>query len=102
MAKITIEITDTQLKGLTYASVSPQAWVENATKERARVANDEIIQMYTTRALDEGVQIPTTRELIIADAFTRGWVQTAVDRQAAEDKAIAIEAAAEAARANPE
>jgi len=37
--------------------------------------------MYTTRALDEGVQIPATRELIVADAFARGWAQTAAERQ---------------------
>lgn len=95
MANITIELTSTQLKGLEYAALSPQEWVENITLERARVANDEIIQIYTTRALDEGVQIPATRDLIVADAFTRGWIQTSADRQAAADEAIAAEAAAE-------
>lgn len=84
MAEITVTITDTQLKGLEYVALNPQEWVENAVTERARIANDEIIQMYTTRALDEGVQIPATRELIVADAFTRGWVQTAAQRDAAE------------------
>jgi hypothetical protein len=82
MPDITITLTDTQLKGLEYAALSPQDWAENAVTERARIANDEIIQMYTTRALDEGVQIPSTRELIVADAFTRGWAQTAAQRQA--------------------
>ena len=53
--------------------------------ERARIANDEIVSIYTNRALDEGVQIPATRELIVADAFTRGWVKTAAQRQAASD-----------------
>ena len=81
MPDITITLTDTQLKGLEYAALSPQDWAENAVTNRARIANDEIIQMYTTRALDEGVQIPATRELIIADAFTRGWAQTAAEAQ---------------------
>jgi hypothetical protein len=82
MPDITITLTDTQLKGLQYCAMSPQDWAENAVTNRARIANDEIIQMYTTRALDEGVQIPATRELIIADAFTRGWAQTAADAAA--------------------
>jgi hypothetical protein len=82
MAELTVTITDTQLKGLEYIALSPQEWAENAVTNRARIANDEIIQMYTTRALDEGVQIPATRELIVADAFTRGWVQTAADASA--------------------
>jgi len=44
--------------------------------------------MYTTRALDEGVQIPATRELIVADAFTRGWAQTAAEAQAATEASV--------------
>jgi hypothetical protein len=79
---ITIELTDTQFKGLEYAALSPSDWAENAVTERARIANDEIVSIYTNRALDEGVQIPATRELIVADAFTRGWVKTAEQRNA--------------------
>jgi len=79
---ITIELTDTQFKGLEYAALSPSDWAENAVTERARIANDEIVSIYTNRALDEGVQIPATRELIVADAFTRGWVKTAAERNA--------------------
>ena len=82
MPDITVTLTDTQLKGLEYAAVSPQEWAENALTNRARIANDEIIQMYTNRALDEGVAIPATRELIVADAFTRGWVKTAAQVEA--------------------
>ena len=82
MPDITITLTDTQLKGLEYCAMSPQEWAENAVTNRARIANDEIVQMYTNRALDEGIQIPSTRELIVADAFTRGWAQTAADAAA--------------------
>ena len=85
MPNITITLTDTQMKGLEYAAFSPQDWAENAVTERARIANDEIIQIYTTRALDEGIQIPATRELIVADAFTRGWAQTVAEAQAAAE-----------------
>lgn len=38
-----------------------------------------------------GVQIPATRELIVADAFTRGWAQTAADAQVAADAAMQAE-----------
>ena len=82
MPNITITLTDTQLKGLEYVALSPQDWAENAVTERARIANDEIVQMYTNRALDEGVAIPATRELIVADAFTREWAKTAAQVQA--------------------
>ena len=89
MAKtIKIELTDIQFKGLEYAALSPSDWVENAVTDRARIANDEIVSIYTNRALDEGVQIPTTRELIVADAFTRGWVKTAAVRKTEEEARI--------------
>lgn len=85
MAELAVTLTDTQLKGLEYAALSPQEWADNVITERARIAVDEIVQMYTARALDEGVQIPATRELIVADAFTRGWAQTAAEAQAAAE-----------------
>ena len=81
MPDITITLTDTQYKGLQYAAADPQDWADNALTNRARIANDEIVSMYTNRALDEGVAIPATRELIVADAFARGWAQTAAERQ---------------------
>ena len=83
MPDITVTLTDTQLKGLEYCAMSVQEWADNALTNRARIANDEIIQMYTNRALDEGVAIPATRELIVADAFTKGWAQTAAEVNAA-------------------
>jgi len=86
MPNITITLTDTQYKGLESICLSPQDWADNAVSERARIANDEIVSMYTNRALDEGVSIPATRELIVADAFTRGWAKTAaqVNAEASE------------------
>ena len=72
-----ITLTDTEDKALSYASLSQQDWIDNAVHNRCRIAIDEIIDIYTKRALDEGVQIPATRELIVADAFTKGWVKTA-------------------------
>jgi hypothetical protein len=89
MPDITITLTDTELKGLEYVAHSPQNWADNALKNRARIANDEIVQIYTNRALDEGVQIPTTREAIITDAFDREWVQSAADARAALEAQIA-------------
>jgi hypothetical protein len=85
MATLSVEITDTELKAMEYIAVSPQDWADNAVLNRARIATEEIVGIYTARALDEGVQIPATRELIVADAFTRGWVQTAAEVQAASE-----------------
>jgi hypothetical protein len=88
MVDITVTLTATENKGLEYVAASVQDWIDNAATNRARIAVDEIVSLYTTRALDEGVAIPATRELIVADAFTREWVKTAAQRT--------IDAAAEA------
>lgn len=78
---ITIELTDTQYKGLEYAAHNPQEWAENAVTERARIANDEIVQLTVQHCLDNGVQIPATREEIVAYAFANAVVKTAAVRQ---------------------
>ena len=85
MTTITIEITDTEYSAMEYAALSPEDWSDNAVKNRARIAIDEIVQIYTSKALDEGVQIPTTRDEIVADAFARGWVKTAAQVNAETD-----------------
>ena len=82
MPDITVSLTDTENKGMEYVAASVQDWADNALTNRARIAVDEIVKIYTDRALDEGVQIPATRDLIVADAFTRGWVKTAAQRHA--------------------
>ena len=77
MPTITVNLTAYQLKGLEYSCNTPQDFADNALHNEARISNDNIVTMYTTRALDEGVAIPSTRELIVADAYTRGWAKTA-------------------------
>jgi len=93
MTTITIELTDTQYKGLEYVALSPQDWAENAVTERARIANDEIVQMTVQHCLDNGIQVPTTREEVVAYAFDNDIVKTAAVRNA--------EAEAEMAEMNP-
>lgn len=89
MATITITLTATQMKGLEYAALSPQEWAENAVTERARIANDEIVNMTVQHCLDNSVQVPATREDIVAYAFANGVVKTAAERQAEAEAAQA-------------
>ena len=93
MATITITLTETQYKGLEYAALSPQDWAENAVIERARIANDEIVNLTVQHCLDNGIQVPATREEIVAYAFDNGVVKTAAVRQAEADAEAAAMAA---------
>ena len=85
---IQIELTDTQYKGLEYAALSPSDWAENAVTERARIANDEIVQLTVQHCLDNGIQVPATRELIVAYAFDNDVVKTAAIRNAEAEAAV--------------
>ena len=87
---IQIELTDTQFKGLEYAALSPQDWAENAVTERCRIANDEIVDITVKHCLDNGIQVPATRELIVAYAFDNDVVKTVAVRNAEAEAAQAI------------
>jgi len=78
-----IEITELQALALSYVAVDPEEWARIAVENRARVATDEIVKIYVDRALNENVSIPSDRDAILRDAFTRGWVKTAAERNAA-------------------
>jgi len=85
MANFTVTLNESELKALDCISLvaDPQEFAQNFVTNRARKDIDEIVQLYTTRALDEGIAIPATRELIVSDAHTRGWIQTTAEQAAA-------------------
>jgi len=89
MPTITIELTDTQYKGLEYAALSPEDWADNAVTNRARIANDEIVEITVKHCLDNGIQVPSTREDIVTYAFDNDIVKTAAVRNAEAEAEMA-------------
>ena len=75
MPVISIELTETELTALSVVALSPQEWAENAVKNRARIAIDEIVQMCVERCLLEQVAIPGSKEEIVELAVSKGWVK---------------------------
>ena len=78
----TVTLTETEKKGMEYIAYSPQDWVENAMKERARIAVDEIVKLAVEKFLAANQSIPGSKEEIVAAAYSNGWVKTAADRDA--------------------
>ena len=82
MPSITIEITDTELKCMEYAALSPQDWADNAVTNRARIAGDEIVAALVAHCNANEIAIATGKDAQIAQAFELGVVRTAAEVQA--------------------
>lgn len=77
--EISITLTDAEAKALAYVAYDPQEWAENAVKERARIAMDEIFQAEIQRMLADPntTEIPADREVVVLAAD----IQSAAERQ---------------------
>ena len=80
MADYTVKLTDTEDKAMTFCCVSTQAWVDNALKNRARIAKDEIIALNTAHCNANSVQIATGEDAQVKQAFDLKVVKTAKER----------------------
>ena len=77
MADYTVKLTDTEDKAMTYAALSTQDWVDNALKNRARIAKDEIIAANMAHCNANGIAIATGEDKQVEQAFTLKVVKTA-------------------------
>ncbi len=77
--EINITLTEAEAKALAYVAYSPQEWAENAVKERARIAMEEIFQAEVQRMLADPntTEIPADREVVVLSAN----IQSAAERQ---------------------
>ena len=82
MPSITIEVTDTELKCIEYATVSPQDWADNAVTNRARIAGDEIVAALVAHCNENSIALAVGRDAQITQTFELGVVQTAAVRNA--------------------
>ena len=73
----TITLTETEKLAMEYIAYDPQTWVENAFKERARIATEEIVALAVQKFLAANQTIPGSREEIVAAAYANNWIQTA-------------------------
>ena len=83
MVDITVTLTTSENKALGYAAFSQQDFADNALKERARRAGDEIFDILIKHCNANDIAISTGREAQINQAFTLNLVQSAADREAA-------------------
>lgn len=70
MVEIKVTITDTELKSLEYCAYSVQDWCDNAIKNRARKAKEEIIAKLITHCNSNGITIETGEDKQVEQAFS--------------------------------
>jgi hypothetical protein len=66
----TVILTEAEQKALAYVATDPNAWIQNAVKERCRLAIEEIFQMEVQRMLADPTitEIPADRDAVVLAA----------------------------------
>ena len=71
----TVGITTGEYKALQYVMIDQNDWVNNALKNRARIATDEIVNIYTQFKINKGEAITAIGSTaIIEAAYAEGVV----------------------------
>ena len=86
MAEIKVTVSDTQVKCLEYAAYSVQDWCDNASHNRARIAQEEIIAKLVEHCNANDIAIATGVDAQITQAYTLKVVDTAKNMTDASEK----------------
>ena len=71
----TVGITTGEYKALQYVMVDQRDWIENAIKNRARIASDEIVNKYTQFKINKGEAITAVgTTAVIEAAYAEGVI----------------------------
>ena len=71
----TVGITTGEYKALEYVMVDQNDWITNAIKNRARIASDEIINLYTQFKINKGEAITAVgTTAVIEAAYAEGVI----------------------------
>jgi hypothetical protein len=77
----TITLTEAERKAMEYIAADVDFWITNAATNRARIAIDEICDLYVKHKLDNNEPITATNkpDMVLA-AYEEGLVKTAAQR----------------------
>jgi len=71
----TVGITTGEYNALQYVMIDQKDWIENAIKNRARIATDEIINLYTQYKINKGEAITAIgTTAVIEAAYAEGVI----------------------------
>ena len=64
----TVGITTGEYKALQYVMIDQKDWIENAIQNRARIASDEIVNLYTNYKINKGEAITAVVPIAVIDS----------------------------------
>ena len=71
----TVGVTTGEYKALQYVMIDQNEWITNALKNRARIASDEIVNLYTQFKINKGEAITAVgTTAVIEAAYAEGVV----------------------------
>jgi ribonucleotide reductase beta subunit family protein with ferritin-like domain len=71
----TVGITTGEYRALQYVMIDQKDWIENAIKNRARIASDEIVSRYTQYKINKGEAITAVgTTAVIEAAYAEGVI----------------------------
>ena len=71
----TVGITTGEYKALQYVMIDQNDWITNALKNRARIASDEIVNLYTQFKINKGEAISAVgTTAVIEAAYAEGII----------------------------
>ncbi len=79
MTSITVKLTDTEYKAMQFIAMSPQEWVENSAKNRARKAIDSICEILIEHCNENSIAIAVGKEAQVAQAYELDLVENLED-----------------------
>jgi len=87
MATYTITLSDAEDKALGVVAFSQDDWIQNAVKERCRIAMEEIIAAEVQRLLGEGKSITGSKDDIVIAAPIKSAAERQAEAQAQQPQA---------------
>ena len=77
----TITLTEAEQKAMEYIAIDVDFWITNAATNRARIAIDEICDLYVKYKLDNNESITVTnKDDMVLAAYEEGLIKTAAQR----------------------
>ena len=81
----TITLTDTETKSMENIAADVKDWIDNAAKNRARIAKENIIALNTAHCNANSIAIAVGEEAQVTQAYTLGVVKKASEVTGSSD-----------------